>query len=133
MKAIFAVLLILHGFVHMWYFVLSQRLVKFKPEMGWTGESWLLSNLFGDSASRWIASIAYVIATIAFIVGGIGLLSRGIWWRPVIAISACFSAATILVFWDGSTKLLVQRGLIGFLLNITIVILILVIGWPATK
>ena len=41
--------IVLHGLVHMWYFTLSQRLVEFQPEMGWTGKSWLFSNFVQSS------------------------------------------------------------------------------------
>ena len=49
LRFLFGTFVVLHGLVHLWYFTLSQRLVEFKPEMGWTGKSWILSNLLGDS------------------------------------------------------------------------------------
>jgi hypothetical protein len=133
MKIIFAIFIILHGLVHMWYFTLSRRLVDFKPEMGWTGESWLLTNVIGDSATRSIASVVYIIATIALVIGGISLLSGAHWWRPFVGAAAGFSAASILIFWDVSTQLLVQRGLLGFLINLAILFLILVVRWPVAE
>ena len=44
--------IVLHGLVHLWYVVLSQKLVAFQPEMGWVGRSWLLTNVLGDSPTR---------------------------------------------------------------------------------
>jgi hypothetical protein len=92
---------------------LSQRLVDFQPEMGWTGRSWLFTGLIGDAATRLLASVVYVLATLAFVVSGIGLLTQGSWWRPIAIGSAIFSAAAILLFWDGVAELLVPRGLMS--------------------
>lgn len=41
------IFMLLHGLVHLWYFVMSRGLVELKPEMGWSGKSWLLTNLLG--------------------------------------------------------------------------------------
>lgn len=38
---------VLHGLVHVWYVTLSQGLVEFQPEMGWSGRSWALSDPLG--------------------------------------------------------------------------------------
>lgn len=131
LRALFGVFVILHGLVHLWPLVLSQELVEYKPEMGWTGESWFLTGLIGDSATRLVASFAYGLAAIAFTVSGIGLLIGSSWWRPTLAASAVVSAAIILSFWDGGTELLVEKGLVGFLINLGIILSVLVLKWPA--
>jgi hypothetical protein len=51
LRFLIGIFIVLHGLVHLWYVVLSQGLVEFEPEMGWTGESWLLSRLLGESAT----------------------------------------------------------------------------------
>jgi hypothetical protein len=80
--------IILHGLVHPWFFVLSQKLVEFQLEMGWTGKSWLLSNLLGESIIRLLAGVLYVLATIVFVVAGVGIFARVEWRRLVLAGSA---------------------------------------------
>jgi len=114
--------IVLHGLVHLWYVVLSQKLVAFQPEMGWTGRSWLLTNVLGDSPTRSIAGLLYVLATIGLMVSGIGVMARGEWWRPVLIGSTILSSVTLLLFWDGSTDLIVQKGLIGLVINGAILI-----------
>lgn len=47
--------------------------------------------------------------------------------------SAIFSAAVILTFWDGTAGLLVEKGLVGFLIDLAIVFLLLVLKWPAVR
>jgi len=116
---LFALFIILHGLVHLWYFTLSQRLVEFKPEMGWTGRSWLLSNFLGDPNTRSLASTLFVLAAIAFVISGVGIFIRAEWWAALIS-SAILSSVIILIFWDGSMQLIVQKGLIGFLISLVI-------------
>jgi hypothetical protein len=96
--------------------------------MGWTGESWLLSNLLGDAVTRSLASVLYAMATVGFVAGGIGMLMRQEWWRPVAVGSAAVSAAIVILFWDGGLDLIVQKGLIGLLIDAAILIALLVLG-----
>ncbi len=116
------IFVILHGLVHLWYVTLSARLVEYKPDMGWTGESWLLTGPIGDSATRALASGLYVLATVGFVAGGIGLLARQDWRGAVVAGSAVFSTVIIVLFWDGNTSMLVQKGLIGLLINLGVLV-----------
>lgn len=130
MKNLFGIFVILHGLVHIWYVVLSQNLVEFKPDMGWTGESWLFTNLLGGPITRLAASICYALAAILFVISGIALISQAHWWRSVIITSAVFSAIVILLFWDGNSQLLIQKGILGLLINIGILFLVLVLKLP---
>lgn len=100
---------ILHGLVHLWYFTLSQRLVEFKPEMGWTGRSWIFSNLLGESTTRVLASSLFVLAAIAFVISGFGIFIRAAWWWPMLVGSALLSSLILLLFWDGGMQLIVQK------------------------
>jgi hypothetical protein len=81
LRLLFSLFLVLHGLVYLWYFTLSQRLVAFQPEMGWSGRSWLFSNLLGDAPLRTLASLLYVLATLGC--GRPGLLQpTGVVARP---------------------------------------------------
>lgn len=121
------IFIILHGLVHLWYLSLSQRWVPFKPEMGWTGKSWLLTGALGDGNTRILASLLFALATIGFVAGGAGFLLNQDWWRAVVIASAFVSAATTLLFWDGSTQFIVQKGLVGLLIDIGILLWLLVL------
>jgi len=131
LRFVISLFIVLHGLVHLWYFTLSQRLVEFKPEMGWSGRSWIFTNFLGDSTTRSLASVLYVLATIAFVVSGIGILLRAEWWRPVLVGSAVFSAAIILLLWDGGLQLLVNKGLVGFTISVMILAALLLLKWPS--
>jgi hypothetical protein len=114
--------IVLHGLVHLWYVVLSQKLVTFQPEMGWNGRSWLFTNVLEDSRTRSLAGLLFVLATIGLVVSGIGVMARGEWWRPVLIGSTVLSSVTLVLFWDGSTDLIVQKGLLGLVINGAILI-----------
>jgi hypothetical protein len=130
---LFGIFIVLHGLVHLWYVTLSQRLVEFQPEMGWTGESWLFSPLLGDAATRWLATVLYGLATLGFVMGGIGIFAQQAWWRPLVIGSAAFSAVIILLFWDGGLHMLVEKGLIGFLINVALLVALLIFDWPSAR
>jgi hypothetical protein len=112
--------IVLHGLVHLWYVTLSLGMVAFKPEMGWSGHSWLFSSLLGDSPTRSLASVLYVIATLLFVVVGISVFSETDWTRPVLLGAALFSSALILLFWDGSLHLWMEKGMIGLFINLAL-------------
>jgi hypothetical protein len=127
-RVLASIFVILHGLVHFWYVTLSLQLVEFQTDMGWTGRSWLLSGLLGVSTVRLVAVVMYALAALAFVFGGIGLVAGAAWAPSVLLAAAVFSAAFILIFWDGSTSMLVQKGLLGLLINLVIIGLILVRG-----
>jgi hypothetical protein len=111
----------------MWYVALSQGWVEFEPEMGWTGESWLLSRFLGESATRSLASIVFIVATLAFVVSGVGTLFNAGWWRSALLASAIFSTAMVVLYWDGSFEMIVQKGLIALLINAGILVAVLLV------
>lgn len=130
-RNLFTLFLILHGLVHFWYFTLSRGLVTFQPEMGWTGSSWLFTNVLGSPAIRSLATILYPLAALLFVVAGIGVYGRFEWARPLLLGAAAFSATLIFLFWDGQGQLLVEKGILGLLINLGLLFLLVfpVAGW----
>ena len=118
MQTILGIILCLHGLVHLWYVILSRGWVDFNADMGWTGHSWLLTNALGSDITRGLATLLYSLATVSFAVAGIGLLANQDWARTGMIIASSISAVTILVFWDGSFEMLVEKGVIGFLISL---------------
>ncbi len=127
LRIFISIFITLHGLVHLWYFTLSQRLIKFQPEMGWTGESWLFKNMMSESTVRFIASILFIITSVLFIISGVGYLLNTKWWQLIIIISSLLSSLILLLFWDGNLSQIVEKGIIGLLINIGILIIVLII------
>jgi hypothetical protein len=44
--------------------------------------------------------------------------------------SAAFSAALILLFWDGGVQMIVEKGLVGLLINLALLVALLVFRSP---
>ncbi len=116
---------IAHGLVHLWFVVLSREWVPFEPEMGWTGASWLLTGWLGDATTRWLATALYALVTVIFVAGGVGLLAGVRWAQSVLTVAASLSVAIILVFWDGQSRMVVQKGLLGFLISVGVLVVTL--------
>ena len=129
MKFIITLFLLLHGWVHAWYLLLAWNIVKYTPDMGWTGNSWLLSGWMGESTLRALAIFLYLIAAILFTVTGIGYYSGKAWFISIMLISTIISSLTIITFFDGKFELLVQKGLVGLILNMVLLVWAL-IGKP---
>lgn len=113
--------IILHGLVHLWFVVLSLKLVEFRPEMGWTSRSWIFTPLFGDSFTRQLAAVLYGLAALALVAAGAGAFTRGAWTLPVLLGAGAFSAIVVLLFWDGRLEQLVVKGLLGLLISLFLV------------
>lgn len=128
MTAITGIFILLHGLVHLWYVVLSFQWVEFQPDMGWKGESWLLSAFLPQTALRSLAGGLFILATMAFIFSSIGIFLQAGWLETAILAAAIFSSLVLILFWDGKPEMLVQKGLIGVLINLVIIALVLLRG-----
>lgn len=123
-KTILSIVLILHGLVHIWYLLLLTKVVKFIPEMGWTGDSWLVS---GSSEIIWIrytGIIMYSLTCVLFVSSGIGLMSNSSIIRNLLIFSAILSSILIIFFFDGRFDMLVQKGFVGLIINMIIIFLL---------
>jgi len=130
LRFIVAAFIVLHGLVHLLYFAQSRRLFELQPGMVWPDGSWAFSRLLGDEATRWLASLACILAAIGFVVGGTAILLGQAWWRPVVVAAAAFSAAVLFLLWNGKTQKLAQQGAIAILINLAILFYVLVFQWP---
>jgi hypothetical protein len=119
------VFLALHGLVHVWYVVLSQGWVEVEDAMGWNGHSWLLSGSLSEGTILSIASVVYVLVTIGFVAGGVGYALQEDWRSPVLIGSAVLSTLMLVTMWDGAFDLLVEKGIVGVLINVALVIALL--------
>ncbi len=129
MTTFLGVFIILHGLAHLWYVALSLQWVAFRPEMGWSGDSWLLTGRLGDGVVRTIASLLYALACLGFVAAGAGLLMGLPWVRPAMIGSAALSLLAIAMFWDGSPSRMVEKGLVGFAISGLVLTAFLALNW----
>ena len=129
MTLIIGTLVILHGVVHLLYSGQSWRLFELQPGMAWPENSWTLSRFLGNKALRAVASLACALAAIGFAAGATGLFLGRDWWPPVVVGSATFSTLCFALFWDGRTGQLPEKGALGVLIDLAILIAVIVVPW----
>lgn len=122
--------IILHGLVHLLYLGQSQRVFELQPGMTWPNGSWALSRLVGDESTRLLASALCILTAIVFVAGGIGMLAKWGFWRPMVIGGALLSTTAYLLLWNGKLKGLDNQGGIGILINLAILAALLVFQWP---
>jgi hypothetical protein len=130
-RILFGVFFVLHGIVHLLYFGQSARYFELQPGMVWPDGSWAFSRIFGNATARNLASILLIMAAAAFIAGGAGIFLKQAWWRPLVIGAAIFSSTIYFLFWDGVVQSLDNRGGVGILINLAILIALLVFHWPS--
>jgi len=123
------VFFVLHGLVHLLYFGQSWRLFELRPKMVWPAGSWALSKLLGDETTRLLASLSLIVAAVGFLAGGLGIFTRQDWWRPVVIGSAAFSILIFVLFWDGRLQMLDDKGGVGLLISLAILVAVLIFKW----
>lgn len=125
-KILFSVLIFLHGAVHVWYILLIGNIVKYSPDMGWTGKSWLLPGLPVEGFLRISGVIAYGLTVLLFLISVAGILLDKDWYPVLLVVSAIVSSIAILFFFDGCFRMLVQKGMIGLIINIIILVTLII-------
>ena len=123
-EGIISLFLVAHGWAHIWYVILSRKLIEYEESMAWTGESWILSGFLGESVRLWIATLGYAGSLLGFIASGVLLYLNKPIWRTTAIASAVISSATVLLFWDGKLSMLKEKGIIGLLINLAILVYI---------
>ncbi len=125
------IFLILHGLVHLLYAGQSRRVFELSPGLVWPDGAWASARLLGNDTTRLVVSVLLALAALGFLAGGLGLAARLNWWRPVVISAAIASSAIFLLFWDGKLQALAEKGGVGLLINLALLILVLILQWPA--
>ena len=119
--------LVLHGLVHGWYVVLSRGWIEVEDAMGWNGESWLLSAVLPEGPLLNLASVLYVVVAAGFVAGGIGYVLDSTWAARLLVGTAVLSTLVLVVMWDGRFDLLVEKGVLGVVINAVVLVWLLVL------
>jgi hypothetical protein len=130
-RIIIVVVLIAHGLGHTLGLLPAFGLGK---AAGWTDQSWLFTNLFGATLTRWIGVVIWLVATGGFIVVGLGLLGTAApppWWRSLALVAAVVSLAGILLYPSAFPGLLNTVGAIT--IDIAVIVALVWLHWPATQ
>lgn len=128
---IFTIFVLLHGLVHLLYLAWAQG--KLIPEDGfqWNSHSWLLSGWLGEQSATWVGMLLFGACALLFIVTAAGLAFRQAWAPNWLAISTIVSSITIVAMWDGRMQALSDKGFVGVLINVALLIGLYVFHYPA--
>jgi len=122
--------LILHGLVHLFYAGLSHHLFDLGAELAWPDGAWAFSRYLSEQSVRTIATVLTVASAVFFVVSGVALYAHQPWWRTVAIAVSILSSLTFLLMWDGVLKKLPDKGMLGILINLGLMLAILVFKWP---
>ena len=125
------IFLILHGLVHLLHAGQSGRFFELRPGMTWPDSSWLFSKLLGDPVTRLVVVVLLTLAALGYIASGFGLFLHQGWWRSATIWTAVFSSTIFLLFWDGKFQALDEKGGVGILLNLAIIVVVFI--WKQTS
>jgi len=77
-----------------------------------------------------LAAIACILSAAGFVAGGIAILLSQVWGEMLITIVSVFSAIIFILFWDGKQRDLDDKGGVGVLINVFILIAFHGLHWP---
>lgn len=128
---LFSLFVLAHGLVHLLYLAWAQG--KMLPEDGFefTGESWLLTSPLGGQTTRPVGMLLFAASALLFVITGIGLAFRQGWSPNWLALSAVASTLVLILMWDGKLSDLDDKGGIGVLINIALLVALYVFKYPA--
>lgn len=129
-RILFGIFIVLHGLVHLLYCGQSARYFELQPGMVWPDGSWVFSRFLGNKAIRNLASIALILAAAGFLAGGAGIFLKQTWSQPVVVSTAIFSSVIFVLFWDGMMQHLDNKGGVGILINLGILVAVQIFYWP---
>ena len=122
LQVIVAVVLVLHGGVHLLYAGQSARLFELETGLAWPDDSWSFARLFGNETTRAMASIVFILLALGFVAGGVGLLFDQSWWSAAVVVTAAGAVILTILLWDGKTQMLDGKGAIGLLISLVILV-----------
>jgi hypothetical protein len=130
MSILLGIFFLLHGMVHLLYAGQVLRFFELRPGLVWPDGAWLFAGWLGEAGTRWLAGISLVLVAIGYAAGALGLFLRQDWWRPSAIGAAIFSMAVFALLWDGKLQEILDKGGVGVLISLAVLVVVLVFKWP---
>jgi hypothetical protein len=130
LRIIIAVVLFIHGIGHIMGVLPALQVVDVA---GWNSRSWLLTPIMGETASRILSAVLFLMALIGFLGSTLALMGWLVphdWWRTLAVVSAVISLVTVILFWNAFVALVPNKvGALG--VDITVLVCLLLLNWPS--
>jgi hypothetical protein len=118
---------ILHALVHLLYAGQALQIFELRPGLTWPDGAWLFSRLVGHPTTRWLAAVSLTLAALGFLSAGLGLFFGAGWWRTGTLGAAGLSVLMYLLFWDGKFYELPDKGGVGMLISLAVLVAVLML------
>ena len=129
LRALIAFVLFIHGIGHVMGVLPALKLGSVE---GWNSRSWLLTPILGETISRILSIILFLVALVGFVASALALLGWVVphdWWRTLAVVSAVISIVTIVLFWNAFVSFFPNKvGALG--VDIAVLVCLLVQNWP---
>ena len=117
-----------HGLIHI-TFLLNIYDPNTSDYVGWTRQSWILSNALGTTAVTVIGLSLWSLTIAGFVVAGIMLLLKKKQWRITAIVASFISLIAYLFLWDGLAPE-PMTWIMGPIVSGLIIITLFVFKWP---
>ena len=130
LRLITAGVLLFHGVGHAWGILAALGITMGQNH---SPDSWALTNLIGNSATRWICAAIWGAALALFVCAGLGLVGWLVpkeWWRPLALIGAVVSGLALVLFWN-ALPVLFPNKIGAILVNFALIISLVFMTWTS--
>lgn len=122
---ILAVVVFAHGVGH----VLFAPMLSGAMKLDASGHSWLLTGMFGDAATRALATALAAAVTASFVLVAGGIVLQTTWWRGLAIAAAVGSVALVVLLWDG---LPTSPAASALAFDVVVLAALMLFHWPST-
>lgn len=126
--SLFGIFFILHALVHLLYAGQAVRFFELRPGLTWPDGAWAFSRLHDEATTRRLAAVVLALTAVAFVASALGLFFGQAWWHSASAGAAVLSVLVYILFWDGKFHEMPDRGSVGLLISLVILIVVLKLG-----
>lgn len=127
-RQLIAILLILHGLIHLMFeFIIYDSSTG--DYVGWSGQSWLLTNPLGTLAVLIIGRIIWGLTIAGFVAAGIILFSQKKSWRILAIVASAISLLGYFLLWDGLAPE-PYYWVVGPVIGGVVIVSLLLFRWP---
>ncbi|MHA1954087.1 MAG: hypothetical protein ACW96U_09115 [Candidatus Heimdallarchaeaceae archaeon] len=130
-RKLISALLIIHGLIHI-MFEFSIYDPNTSDYVGWTRESWILSNALGTTAVTVIGLILWTATILGFVVAGILMLLKRKEWRISAIVTSFISLIAYLFLWNGLAPE-PMNWVAGPITSAIVIIALLIYKWPTDE
>jgi hypothetical protein len=122
-RIVLAVVVGAHGLGHVLFLINCLGIADWSQST----HSWLLTGFLGDTVTRGMGSLLWLVALVGFISVAVGILGQSAWWRTLAIGASIVSLVAVALFVDKSPT---QPALSAGVFDVVVLVALLVLRWP---